>query len=92
MREVNDFLLEVNLLLIQSMPDDTLLIFRHAIETDADPRFLPWWLAVNHVYEYNGQTPILDANTKTALLGYIRARQTIKALHTSIARKITSRM
>lgn len=92
MDNINEFILDVNLMLVQSVPDNALSLFRFVIETDADPRRLPWWLSINHVYEYEGNKPVLDNQTRAALLGYIRARQTSNALRLSISRKLISQI
>lgn len=86
---INEFMLDVNMLLVQSMPDDALSLFRFVIETNADPRRMPWWLSINHVYGYDSNGPVLDNRTRVALLEYIRARQTAKAVRLSISRRIT---
>ena len=92
MNNINEFLLDVNLVLVQGIPDNALSLFRFVIETNADPRHMPWWLSVNHVYGYDGGKPFLDDKTRAILLGYIRARQTTNALRISISRKITSQI
>lgn len=91
-QELHEFLLDVDLLLVQSVPDNDLSLFRYVIETNSDPRYLPWWLSINHVYGFDGEKPVLDDYTKSALLGYIRARQTLNALRLSIIRKIATRI
>lgn len=91
-QELHEFLLDVNLLLVKSVPNDDLSLFRYVIETNADPRHLPWWLSINHVYGFDGEKPVLDQYTKSTLLEYIRARQTLNALRSSIIRKVTTRI